>query len=235
MTIAEILSLERGNKRLLRLHREGMFLKAYEHSAFLIHNYVYPFKLSLKYVKTVHQDVISLGFPEKTLEKWLHGYTFTRSEDGMHLCCQSKHEVGEEEFDIWKATARVNDYTRFTPQTAAIEKTPLYKKCYDLMIEIFCVSKNISKHARQPLGDALKEKSYRLCFLVRGYYDSQDKESCVQQCRDLCKEVSFLMQALKDLREIPLAHFAMASELLVSVGKQLELLHRKVMANVSAE
>lgn len=233
MTIAEMLESERNNTQTMMLHREGMFLKAYERSAFLAYNYIHPFKLTLKYVKNVGCNVISLGFPYKTLPKWLHGYKYETSNDGMHIYCLMKHGVMPDEFENWKSTVDVNKSEHFTPHTLTIEKTPLYKKCYDLLIEVCCFSKNISKQSYNPFGVELKHDVYKLCYNIRMYYDIADKERCVAECRELSNRITFLLQILKDLREISLNHFSLSCELIVSVGKQLEMLHRKVMANVN--
>ena len=43
----------------------------------------------------------------------------------------------EVEFHNWKEVVSVNVGDRFTPHTAVIEKSPLYKVTYDLMTQIF--------------------------------------------------------------------------------------------------
>lgn len=64
MTFHEIISNESQNEDSIYLYSEGMFMKAYERSAFFAHTLIHEFKLSKRYIKTVNMDVISLGFPE---------------------------------------------------------------------------------------------------------------------------------------------------------------------------
>ncbi len=64
MTFYEIISNESQNEDSIYLYREGMFMKAYERSAFFAHTLIHEFKLSKRYIKTVNMDVISLGFPK---------------------------------------------------------------------------------------------------------------------------------------------------------------------------
>ena len=71
MTFREIIDREDQNTDSIWLYREGMFMKAYERSAFFAHTLIHEFKLSERYIKTVNMDVISLGFPEQTVPKWL--------------------------------------------------------------------------------------------------------------------------------------------------------------------
>lgn len=49
MTFSEILAVEDANTDRIYLYREGLFLKAYERSAFLCHRHVHAFKLSRRF------------------------------------------------------------------------------------------------------------------------------------------------------------------------------------------
>ena len=71
MTFHEIISRESQNEDSIYLYREGMFMKAYERSAFFAHTLIHEFKLSKRYIKTVNMDVISLGFPESLVPAYI--------------------------------------------------------------------------------------------------------------------------------------------------------------------
>ena len=90
MTFKEIISREEQNTDSIWLYREGMFMKAYERSAFFAHTLIHEFKLSKRYIKTVNMDVISLGFPEQTVPKWLNGYVYEWVQDGLLRCYMRK-------------------------------------------------------------------------------------------------------------------------------------------------
>ena len=64
MTFHEIISRESQNEDSIYMYCEGMFMKAYERSAFFAHTLIDEFKLSKRFIKTVNMDVISLGFPK---------------------------------------------------------------------------------------------------------------------------------------------------------------------------
>ena len=49
------------------LFRSGVFWTAYEQSALILGHHK-PLKISVKFVKTVNQQVISVGFPDATLK-----------------------------------------------------------------------------------------------------------------------------------------------------------------------
>lgn len=52
-------------------------------------------------------DVISLGFPEHTIPKWLNGYVYEWVQDGL-LRCHMRKVFDEVEFHNWKEVVKVN-------------------------------------------------------------------------------------------------------------------------------
>ena len=60
MTFKEIIFREEQNEDSIWLYREGMFMKAYERSAFFAHTLIHEFKLSKRYIKTVNMKMIIL-------------------------------------------------------------------------------------------------------------------------------------------------------------------------------
>ena len=62
MTIVEKIELAKSNKY-LTLFKEGLFYKCYNQNAMVFVNRVKNYKVSSKYVKSVGEDVYSVGFP----------------------------------------------------------------------------------------------------------------------------------------------------------------------------
>jgi len=229
MTFKEIIERESCNEDSIWLYREGMFVKAYERSAFFAHTLIHEFKLSRRYIKTVNMDVISLGFPEQTIPKWLNGYVYEYVQDGL-IRCRMRKKFDEVGFHNWKEAVSVNVGDRFTPHTSVIEKAPVYKVAYDLLTQVMEFSVNLSKNVSNPLGLKLKELVYEICFSVRMLYEVDDREGQISLTLKKCDEVKFLLQVLKDLREISLNTFALACERIVSVSRQLAALRGRVKA-----
>lgn len=234
MTYKEIISREEQNQDCVWLYREGIFVKAYERSAYFVHTLIRDFKLSKRYIKTINMDVISLGFPEQTVPKWLNGYVYEYVQDGL-ICCRMRKKFDEVEFHNWKEVVSVNAGDRFTPHTAVIEKSPVYKVAYDLMTQVIAFSAHLSKNVSDPLGIRLKELVYQLCYHVRILYDVKDRGMHIDDALEYCSEIKFALQVLKDLREISLNTFALACERIVSVSGQLTALRGKVTAKVHEE
>lgn len=156
MTFKEILLREDKNDDSIWLYREGIFMKAYERSAYFAHTLIHDFKLSKRYIKSVNMDVVSLGFPEQSVPKWLNGYVYEYVQDGL-ICCKTRKQFDEVEFHNWKEIANVNVGDRYTPHTSVIEKAPVYKSAYDLLTQVISFSANISKNVSNPIGLRLKK------------------------------------------------------------------------------
>lgn len=236
MTYKEILDREDTNGGTVVLYREGMFLKAYEHSAYLCHRYIHPFKLSRRFVKTVNRYVVSLGFPEQSLRKWFYAYPVTKESDKV-LTVPFDHSVEEVDYCNWLEMASVvaNPGDRYTPRTSLIENTPVYKTAYDLLMQCLDLARNTSKPLWDPYALKLKHLTYQITWLVRTLYDIPDRSSQVDAIQAACRELSFVLQVLKDRREISLEQYASASERTVSISSQTEGLRRTAKAQVCGD
>lgn len=71
MTYSQILQIEDSDIGRIHMYHEGLFLRAYQQSAFLLHTTVYPFKVSRRFIKAVNKTVYSVGFPYESRYKWL--------------------------------------------------------------------------------------------------------------------------------------------------------------------
>lgn len=64
MKLKEKLEKETGQR--INLYKQGVFWTAYEQSALILSRHK-QLKISIKFVKTVNQEVLSVGFPDTTL------------------------------------------------------------------------------------------------------------------------------------------------------------------------
>ena len=95
------------------------------------------------------------------------------------------------------------------------------------MMQTMQLAANISKNVSNPVGVRIKELTYLLCYAVRVLYDVPDRDAHIDKALELCSEIKFALQVLKDLKEISVNTFALASERVVSVSKQLSALRGK--------
>ena len=124
-----------------------------------------------------------------------------------------------------------------TPYSNVIEKTPVYKLSYDILSQIALISRNVSKQMQEPFALRAKELAYSACWNVRRVYDvaGSSRSSLISSTTQLYDELCFVIQFLKDAREISLNSFALLSEQIESVRNQLILLQRKATGPVPAE
>ena len=92
-TIKEILHEERNRESgCVVMFLEGKFWKAYEKSAYTL-TQLYNFKPSKRFIKLVGEEVISVGFPQEQLQKYLVNAVF--EADGKR-CRASLHNPQDE-------------------------------------------------------------------------------------------------------------------------------------------
>ena len=81
-SLLEIVSKEKESTPVINLYSEGLFYKAYDRSAWLCCNHFQKFKVSCRFVKSVGGHVLSIGFPQSSLEKWTAGHTVAQIVGG---------------------------------------------------------------------------------------------------------------------------------------------------------
>lgn len=81
-TLLDIVSREKEEGQAIHLYSEGLFYKAYDRSAWLCCMLFQEFKVSCRFVKTVGDHVLSIGFPQSSLGKWTSGREVSTSVGG---------------------------------------------------------------------------------------------------------------------------------------------------------
>lgn len=85
MNLKNKLEAERQDEPLILLYMEGIFWKAYEQSAMRFAKEVKAYKLQKRFIKTVNREVVSMGFPNSSLQEVLKGWEFVRMNDKQRL------------------------------------------------------------------------------------------------------------------------------------------------------
>ena len=73
MTKLEICAIEDANPGQVYLYPEGIFYKAYQKSAWILCTKLHPFKLSSRSLKGLERPLLSVGFPQSSLDKFSAG------------------------------------------------------------------------------------------------------------------------------------------------------------------
>lgn len=130
MTTAQIVENDRANTDTVHLYREGIFLKAYNRSAFLFQKHFRNFRAVKKYFKSVGEDVVMLGFPSSNLPSVFPDGNY-QSGDGSHISVESLGGFDLREYSLWF------DAIQLLPEKP---KKPVHKKEMDYDIPFSQVS-----------------------------------------------------------------------------------------------
>ena len=111
--LSEILATERvrqtdEQQRTIHLYADGTFYRAYEWSAWLCCVYIKQFKVTKRMVKTVDADMLFVGFPQTSLEKFVpEGSTLNPIDEKHQVLVLSEamikgKETTQDNFDQWR-------------------------------------------------------------------------------------------------------------------------------------
>ena len=225
MNTDEIARLEETNTDRVYLHREGTFLRAYEHSAFLLWKHVSTFRLRRRFIKKINRHLIFLGFPEYTKDKWLHGMRLEETSPKL-IICHIGEKIDEAEYLQFEEEARVQTQAsdRYTPRRNIIERQEVYQTAFSLNMYCRQIAKNLPKTDLVPYGNDLKTSSYYLAMRTGKLYDYPDRGNAVTQLQGLVGRVEFALKVLREAHTISETAFAEAGQMAESVRDQLEAL-----------
>ncbi len=145
MKLSEILQLEEENTQII-LHKEGLFWRAYEHSAFLFVQHIKEYNPTKKYYKNVNKEVVFLGFPQNSfanIESICNKQNFIVKVSANQIKLSGFSKIDNLSFTEWK-----NNIALFSKQTlihqnelinkirnfSVVSKTPI--ECQQFLIEL---------------------------------------------------------------------------------------------------
>ena len=96
----------------IRLVKEGKFLRAYNHSAWLFHSCIAKYKVIRKHVKAIDSDVMYIGFPESSLASIAGSRQVTKTELGLDLSLRPEEIPDEADYEVWFTTADVGQASK---------------------------------------------------------------------------------------------------------------------------
>jgi len=112
MKISEIVKREKDNKDIV-LHKEGLFWRAYEYSAYCFVTNIKSYNVLHKFYKNIGQDIVYIGFPGSYYDKIVDlckqkNHTLKKVNDKQIIIKGIPEPIG---FDEWKSETRaVRDF-----------------------------------------------------------------------------------------------------------------------------
>lgn len=234
-TIKDILQEERNKGSIeLILFLEGKFWKAYEKSAYALVQ-MYNFKPTKRFIKLVGEEVISVGFPQDQLKKYLGNAEIDASGKICHALVQTAQD--EQAFAEWKAGTRIKEPKQKTPMELYIpeewkpktqvmkeENLPVFKMVYDLLLRVVHETHKMGKDFRYTLGEELKRLLVRMevcIYHANEKKDANEKLVYINEALEKMLEVKLYVRILHDSKQLSLKKYALLCEQMVAVEKQL--------------
>ena len=108
-----------------------------------------------------------------------------------------------------------------------LEIQSVYKTAYDLLGQMIELSKTLDKYVQDPFGFKTKSLSYHIAFNIKCLNINPDWEEMLPGIQQNLRELAFVLQVLRDRKQISVRSFVLNNELIVSVSRQLEGLVRR--------
>jgi hypothetical protein len=115
----------------LHLFKEGVFWVAYEQNAYFIWS-MKGYKPNKKYIKSIQQEIVSVGFPERALQSQfieLQVENATEYLSENHILITLGNQIDQNEFQEWKnsiqnavPTDAVSVHHKFLPNNQSISE-----------------------------------------------------------------------------------------------------------------
>ena len=98
---------------------------------------------------------------------------------------------------------------------------PVYKASYDLLLDIFRLTKNLSREHRYTIGEDLKKKNIEMVINIYRANRSYQKQDTILAAMENLEIMRLYFRILKDLKQIGLEKFIQINEKVEDVSKQL--------------
>lgn len=98
---------------------------------------------------------------------------------------------------------------------------PVYKSCYDLLLEIFRFTKEFGREYKYTVGESIKKETIELLTLIFRANSRTDKAQVLQEARERIEVIRLFIRLMKDMRQISLKRFVQVNQRVEEVSKQL--------------
>ena len=107
---------------------------------------------------------------------------------------------------------------------------PVYKACYDLLLEVFRFTKGFSKEYKYTVGESLKKETMELLTLIFRANSRKDKVAVLEEARERIEVIRLFVRLMKDLQQTGLKQFVHINQKVEHVSKQLTGWHKSSKA-----
>ena len=98
---------------------------------------------------------------------------------------------------------------------------PVYKASYDLLVDIFEVTRHFTREYKYTLGESIKKEAIEMITNIYRANSSYDKRDKIQAARENIEVIRLYFILMRDLGQISLKSFVEVNEKIEMVSKQL--------------
>lgn len=149
MTIEDIVKAEADNNNTIILLREGIFWKAYEKSAYAFCKHIKPFMVKKKFIKSVNDEIVSIGFPMSSTQVILEGRPILLEEEKKMVV--SIDDIDNDEFIAWKNEQALTVVPQNTSRGVRYSSSQELQNCSNQEKEVITRIKMFSLESKTPL------------------------------------------------------------------------------------
>ena len=233
MTKLEICAIEESNPGQVFLYPEGSFYKAYQKSAWLLCTRVHSFKVSARALKGLEGPLLSVGFPQSSLDKFSAGLKVAENQSvgGGYKILYFNELIDFSGYNEWRSGFQNQEAKT---AAASFNSLPVYGSAYRLAVEATQMAARLDRNYRYSLGEdirrGIKEALLRISLAGKG----EDREDNVRSARLAIMDVQLSLRLLSDLRILPDKRYVYFLEMTEDIMKQLSNWERKELQSESA-
>ena len=98
---------------------------------------------------------------------------------------------------------------------------PVYKQSYDLLLDIFKLTKEFNREYKYTIGEELKKETTAMIINIYRANSNNDKYNHISNARENIEVIRLLIRLLKDLKQIQVVKIAKLNLAIEDLSKQL--------------
>jgi len=98
---------------------------------------------------------------------------------------------------------------------------PVYKQSYDLLLDIFKLTKEFNREYKYTIGEELKKETTAMIINIYRANSSNNKIEYITNARENIEVIRLLIRLLKDLKQIQVVRIAKLNLAIEDLSKQL--------------
>ena len=98
---------------------------------------------------------------------------------------------------------------------------PVYKQSYDLLLEIFKLTKEFNREYKYTIGEELKKETTKMIINIYRANSNENRVGYIASARENIEVIRLLVRLLKDLKQISVSKIAKVNIAIEELSKQL--------------